>query len=339
MKCWHWGDVGATYNKFDASWSVDFNQSNLSAAKKTEWSTDRKRQHKYLTLPNHKQLTVYDDDGSSVKTVNTEATAAANEKVAHLKRAWADWIWHDDNRRVELSRLYNDIFNTDAPTVFDGQHLTLAGKIDDDVLRLRPHQNDGIWRITQSDSTLLDHVVGAGKTFTMIGGAMELRRMGKSNKPMFVVPNHLVGQWAADFIKLYPSANILAATKADFEAKNRKKLFARIATGDWDAVIVAHSSFGKVSLHPDEEAKFIKKEIEEMMEAEALARKEGGEKARNAKDIGKRRLAKEDKLKKLLATKNKDDDNVYWSELGVDSLFVDEAHEFKNLAFTSTIQR
>jgi N12 class adenine-specific DNA methylase/predicted RNA methylase len=334
------GNVGATYNKFDASWSVDFNQNNLSAAKKTEWSTDRKTAAQILNAAlNHKQLTVYDDDGSGVKTVNTEATAAANEKVAHLKRAWADWIWHDDNRRVELSRLYNDIFNTDAPTVFDGQHLTLAGKIDDDVLRLRPHQNDGIWRITQSDSTLLDHVVGAGKTFTMIGGAMELRRMGKSNKPMFVVPNHLVGQWAADFIKLYPSANILAATKADFEAKNRKKLFARIATGDWDAVIVAHSSFGKVSLHPDEEAKFIKKEIEEMMEAEALARKEGGEKARNAKDIGKRRLAKEDKLKKLLATKNKDDDNVYWSELGVDSLFVDEAHEFKNLAFTSTIQR
>lgn len=323
-----------TYSKFDNDWTLP--KFSESAEASTQFGTSRKSVRDIVTAAmNGKQVTVYDQIDRDTKVVNQEATNDANQKVEAVKRAWNDWIWMDDNRRDELAGLYNDIFNTDINQTYDGSHLKLLGKVDDNVIELRPTQKNAIWRITQNPTTLLDHVVGAGKTFTMVAAAMELRRMGLASKPMIVVPNHLVGQWGKEFIQLYPNANILVATKKDFEAANRKRLVARIANGDWDAVIVAHSSFGKIAVSPEFEAEFIKQQIQEITTAIEDAKKDAG-KSSNARDLANRRLKLEEKYKKLTASENRDTDNLYWDELGVDALMLDEAHEFKNLAYTTS---
>ncbi len=323
-----------TYSKFDNDWTLP--KFSESAEAGTQFGTSRKSVRDIVTAAmNGKQVTVYDQIDRDTKVVNQEATNDANQKVEAVKRAWNDWIWMDDNRRDELAGLYNDIFNTDINQTYDGSHLKLLGKVDDNVIELRPTQKNAIWRITQNPTTLLDHVVGAGKTFTMVAAAMELRRMGLASKPMIVVPNHLVGQWGKEFIQLYPNANILVATKKDFEAANRKRLVARIANGDWDAVIVAHSSFGKIAVSPEFEAEFIKQQIQEISDAIEDAKKDAG-KSSNARDLANRRLKLEEKYKKLTASENRDTDNLYWDELGVDALMLDEAHEFKNLAYTTS---
>ena len=323
-----------TYSKFDNDWTLP--KFSESAEAGTQFGTSRKSVRDIVTAAmNGKQVTVYDQIDRDTKVVNQEATNDANQKVEAVKRAWNDWIWMDDNRRDELAGLYNDIFNTDINQTYDGSHLKLLGKVDDNVIELRPTQKNAIWRITQNPTTLLDHVVGAGKTFTMVAAAMELRRMGLASKPMIVVPNHLVGQWGKEFIQLYPNANILVATKKDFEAANRKRLVARIANGDWDAVIVAHSSFGKIAVSPEFEAEFIKQQIQEITTAIEDAKKDAG-KSSNARDLANRRLKLEEKYKKLTASENRDTDNLYWDELGVDALMLDEAHEFKNLAYTTS---
>lgn len=323
-----------TYSKFDNDWTLP--KFIESAEAGTQFGTNRKSVRDIVTAAmNGKQVTVYDQIDRDTKVVNQEATNDANQKVEAVKRAWNDWIWMDDNRRDELAGLYNDIFNTDINQTYDGSHLKLLGKVDDNVIELRPTQKNAIWRITQNPTTLLDHVVGAGKTFTMVAAAMELRRMGLASKPMIVVPNHLVGQWGKEFIQLYPNANILVATKKDFEATNRKRLVARIANGDWDAVIVAHSSFGKIAVSPEFEAEFIKQQIQEISDAIEQAKQEAG-KASNARDLANRKLKLEEKYKKLTASENRDTDNLYWDELGVDALMLDEAHEFKNLAYTTS---
>lgn len=323
-----------TYSKFDNDWTLP--KFSESAEAGTQFGTNRKSVRDIVTAAmNGKQVTVYDQIDRDTKVVNQEATNDANQKVEAVKRAWNDWIWMDDNRRDELAGLYNDIFNTDINQTYDGSHLKLLGKVDDNVIELRPTQKNAIWRITQNPTTLLDHVVGAGKTFTMAAAAMELRRMGLASKPMIVVPNHLVGQWGKEFIQLYPNANILVATKKDFEAANRKRLVARIANGDWDAVIVAHSSFGKIAVSPEFEAEFIKQQIQEITTAIEDAKKDAG-KSSNARDLANRRLKLEEKYKKLTASENRDTDNLYWDELGVDALMLDEAHEFKNLAYTTS---
>ena len=323
-----------TYSKFDNDWTLP--KFSESAEAGTQFGTNRKSVRDIVTAAmNGKQVTVYDQIDRDTKVVNQEATNDANQKVEAVKRAWNDWIWMDDNRRDELAGLYNDIFNTDINQTYDGSHLKLLGKVDDNVIELRPTQKNAIWRITQNPTTLLDHVVGAGKTFTMVAAAMELRRMGLASKPMIVVPNHLVGQWGKEFIQLYPNANILVATKKDFEATNRKRLVARIANGDWDAVIVAHSSFGKIAVSPEFEAEFIKQQIQDISDAIEQAKQEAG-KASNARDLANRKLKLEEKYKKLTASESRDTDNLYWDELGVDALMLDEAHEFKNLAYTTS---
>lgn len=327
----------AVYNPVNASWTLNVERIPQSA--QTQWSTDRATLTSILeAAANQKQIVIRDKqtDGSSV--LNEVATTAANEKVERVKTEWKSWIWQDDARRERLARIYNDTFNTDVQRDFDGSHLTFPGKVGNDIISLRPHQANAIWRMVQSGTTLLDHVVGAGKTFTMIGGIMEMRRMGLAKKPMLVVPNHLVGQWAEDFMKLYPGANILAATKKDFEKDNRKKLFARIATGDWDAVIVAHSSFGKVEVEPEFQEQFIKQQIADMDTSIAAMRTAEGKGSRNVKQIEKQKTALEEKLKKLFDTGSKDD-NLYFNELGVDAVLLDEAHEFKNLGFSTGMQR
>lgn len=327
----------AVYNPSNAKWSIlDVNP---SASADQRFATGRVTLKSVLeAAANQKTLQVFDAHADGSRTLNETETQLANDRVNQVKDEWGRWVWGDDARREKLSRLYNDIFNTNVPREFDGSHLTFPGKVGDDIINLRPHQANAVWRIIQSDTTLTDHVVGAGKTFTLIAAAMELRRMGLAKKPMFAVPNHLVGQWAADFTKLYPGANILAATKKDFEASNRKRLFARIATGDWDAVIVAHSSFGKVEVEPKEQAAFIEEQIADMDASIEVMRQTDGEKSRNVKDVQKRRDALREKLKKLLDSDNKDD-SLYWGELGIDALFLDEAHEFKNLAFSTSMSR
>ena len=289
----------AFYNPLTAGWSFPRLEATTGAT--ARYGTGRMSLGDILTAAAaQRAVQVYDTHRDGSRTLNETETQLANEKVDLVKQEWDRWIWQDDNRRTQLARLYNDQFNTDVTREFDGSHLTFPGKISDDIIRLRPHQANAVWRILQGGSTLLDHVVGAGKTFTIVTAIMELRRMGLVRKPILAVPNHLVGQWAKDFIKLYPGANVLAATKKDFEAANRKRFFARIATGDWDVVIVAHSSFGKVAVHPETEAKFIREEIADITASIAAIEAAEGKKSRNVKQGEDRRKRMEEKLKKLL---------------------------------------
>lgn len=327
----------ATYAAPLAQWSIRAND--VSTASMQQWGTDRTDATAiFAAAVNQKQISVRDRVDENTTVLNETATTAANEKVERLKEEWRNWVWQDDARREQLHRIYNDTFNTDVQRIFDGSHLKLPGKIGDDIIKMRPHQLNGVWRQVQSSTTLLDHVVGAGKTFTMIAGAMEMRRMGVAQKPMFVVPNHLVGQWAEDFSKLYPGANVLAATKKDFEKGNRKRLFARIATGDWDAVIVAHSSFGKVEVDPQFQERFINEQIRDIETAIESLRAAEGKDTRSVKQVEKQKERLEEKLKRLFDAEGKDD-NLYFSELGVDAVFLDEAHEFKNLGFATGMSR
>lgn len=326
----------AFYNPATAQWTFTIEATNEAH---TRWATDRASIKDILTAVSaQRALSIFDRVENNKQVLNVVATEAANAKAAAMRSEWDRWLFDDDARRESLSRLYNDQFNTDVDRAFDGSHLTFAGKVDDTIVALRPHQKNAIWRALQTSTTLLDHVVGAGKTYTMVGIAMEGRRMGLMRKPMLVVPNHLVQQWAVDFLKLYPGANVLAASKRDFEKDNRKKLFARIATGDWDAVIVAHSSFGRVEVDPEQQAKFIDEQVADLMATESLMREAEGKDGRNVKQVQERRKKLEEKQKKLLDTGRKDD-SLYWDELGVDALLVDEGHEFKNLEFSTTMQR
>lgn len=326
----------ATYNPVTAKWNI---KGSPTTAAESQYGTDRAKVSDILTAAaNDKSMVIRDRVDENTTVINESATNAANEKIQRVKAEFRRWIWQDDARRNRLVRLYNDTFNTDRVREYDGSHLTFPGKVGDDIVKLRPHQANAAWRIVQSGTTLLDHVVGAGKTFTMIAGAMELRRTGRAKKPMFVVPNHLVGQWAEDFTKLYPNANILAATKKDFEKGNRKRLFARIATGDWDAVIVAHSSFGKVEMDAEFQERFINQQIRDIDTAISTIRDQEGKSARSIKQIEKQKERLQERLKRLFDAENKDD-NLTFGELGVDALFLDEAHEFKNLGFATSMTR
>ena len=327
----------AFYSVANAKWDVTVPQ--VTPAAQTQWGTDRAGVGTILSaVLNGQTVTIHDrtTDGKSV--VNQAATDAANEKAERVKAEWRKWLWQDDKRRDELARLYNDTFNTDVIQQFDGSHLTLPGKVGDDIIELRPSQKNFIWRTLQSGTALADHTVGAGKTFAAIASIMEKRRTGQARKPMLAVPNHLVGQWAADFVRLYPGAKVLAATKQDFEKDRRKRLFARIATGDWDAVIVAHSSFGRIGIDPNYEAKFIQQQMDDLEASLAEVRRETGAKSRNVAQLTKWRDNLKAKMERLLDSGRKDD-GLTFDELGVDALYVDEAHEFKNLAYSTSMQR
>ncbi len=327
----------AYWSGANAKWAIDV--PNPSSAADAQWSTERTSVGSVLdAVLNGQTMTIRDrmNDGSSV--INQAATDAANEKAERVKAEWRKWLWQDDTRREQLARLYNDTFNTDVIRRFEGSHLSLPGKVSDDIISLRPHQKNFVWRTLQSSTTLADHTVGAGKTFALIAAAMEMRRTGQAKKPMFAVPNHLVGQWAADFVKLYPGAKVLAATKKDFEAENRKRLFARVATGDWDAVIVSHSSFGKIGVDPEFEKAFIEQQIADIEASTIELRRATGEKSRNVAQLTKWRDNLKTKLQRLIDSGAKDV-GMTFDEMGVDALFVDEAHEFKNLGFSTSMTR
>jgi N12 class adenine-specific DNA methylase len=261
-------------------------------------------------------------------------TEAAREKQERIKERFKEWVWSDDSRRERLCRLYNDSFNHSRVRTFNGEHLTLPGA--SAAVQLHIHQKSGVWRILQTPNTLLGHVVGAGKTFTMVAAAMELKRLGLARKPMFAVPNHMLGQFSSELLMLYPGANILVAGKDDFEMQNRRKLFSRIATGNWDAVIVTHSGFERIPLSRETQERFFKEQLNEL---EKIKREHANpDNRRVVKEIEKAKKRLEAKLESLAAT-HKKDNTMTFEELGIDRLFVDEAHYFKNLFYVSKMTR
>jgi N12 class adenine-specific DNA methylase/predicted RNA methylase len=276
-----------------------------------------------------------DAQNNPIYHLNAEKTAAAAQKGDELKQAFLDWVWEDKERRDRLARLYNDTFNVLVPTRYDGAHLTLPGASIN--VTPRPHQKDAIWRALQDGSALFDHRVGAGKTIVCIGTAMEGRRMGLIKKPMIVVPNHLTIQWKDAFYELYPNANILVAEKADFAKENRQRLFARIATGDWDAVIVGHSSFKKIGVPQETLNAVLNEQIDDLTEAVIKMREQNGDRL-TIKEMEKARDRMKAKLERAAQTGSKDD-AVGFDELGVDALLVDEAHTYKNLFINTSLSR
>jgi len=267
-----------------------------------------------------------DAEGRERRVLNEKETAIAQQKQDALKEAFADWIFKDPDRRTDLCTAYNRLFNSIRPREYDGQHISFIGM--NPEIKLEKHQKNAVARILYGKNTLLAHVVGAGKTFEMAAAAMESKRLGLCRKSMIVVPNHLTEQWGSDFLTLYPGANVLVATKKDFEPKNRKKFCARIATGDFDAVIIGHSQFEKIPISPERQEAVIQGQIDEIMEAIEDAKASREEKF-TIKQMEKTKKSLEAKLAKLYDKKK--DDTVTFEELGIDRLFVDEAHAFKNL--------
>ena len=280
---------------------------------------------------------VRDTHGNQTFVLDKEGTDEANDKAREIKDKFEDWLFADAERSDNMQRAYNDAVNNYVTRKYDGSMIKFIGKVPDAILKMRRHQRNAVARITQDGRALLDHVVGAGKTFTVIASAMELKRTGLAQKPMIVVPNHLVKQWAADFYRLYPSANILTATKKDFERANRRKFLAKIATGNWDAVIIAHSSFGFIKPDSEFEQSFNRDRVKEIVDAIASLKEAGGNEAsRTIKQLAKMEESLENKL---AALRDKPmDDLLDFGQLGVDQLYVDEAHMFKNLMYVTKMQ-
>ena len=271
--------------------------------------------------------TVEDDSGKPKRVLNKKETMLAGQKQQAIKDAFANWVWQDPQRREMLVRQYNELFNSTRPREYDGSHIHFVGM--NPEITLREHQRNAIAHVLYGGNTLLAHEVGAGKTFEMAASAMEAKRLGLCQKSLFVVPNHLTLQWAQEFLHLYPSAKLLVASKKDFETANRKKFCARIATGDYDAVIIGHSQFEKIPLSFERQERIIQEQIDEIQSGIAELKHSSGEKF-TIKQMEKSRKQLEMKLEKLRATERKDD-VVTFEELGVDRLFVDESHSFKNL--------
>ena len=256
-------------------------------------------------------------------------TEAAREKQNTIKDEWKTWLWSDPERADRLVDIYNDKLNRIVNRKFDGTHLTFPGM--NPAITLLEHQKNGVWRGLQSYQVLYDQVVGAGKTFEMATLAMEMRRLGIARKPLFVVPNHLTLQWRSEFTRLYPGSNILAATPEDFGKDNRERLFSKIITGDWDAVVIGHSSLKKIGLPEETEKAVLQEQIDEIGDAIEAMKRERGDR-HIIRDMEGIRARLEAKMKNKLASIGKRSQVVTFDELGIDALFVDEIHEFKNLS-------
>ena len=332
--------VKVRYTPLTGEWNVsekNYDRSNVKA--NNTYGTTRINGYKIIeeTL-NLKDVRifdyVYDASGKKTPVLNKKETAIAQGKQEMIKQAFQDWIWKDPRRRERLCRLYNEKFNSIRPREYDGSHLNFVGM--NPEIKLRPHQVNAIAHILYGGNTLLAHVVGAGKTFEMVAAAMESKRLGLCQKSLFVVPNHLTEQWASEFLQLYPSANILVATKKDFEAKNRKKFCGRIATGDYDAIIIGHSQFEKIPMSVERQKAILEQQIDEVMVGIAQAKRDRAENF-TVKQMEKTRKSLQAKLEKLNDQTRKDD-LVTFEELGVDRIFVDEAHYYKNLAAYSKMR-
>jgi N12 class adenine-specific DNA methylase len=327
--------------KKDALWSLDAGYAaEQSVAAKSEYGTQRASGTWLFELAlNMKTPVVYDPDPADPdkRVVNQEATLAAREKQKVIKEKFRGWVFTDPDRTERLVRIYNDTYNNLRPRLFDGSHLTFPGM--NQTITLQPHQKDAVWRIMSSGNTLLAHVVGAGKTFEMAAAGMKLKQAGLRKKPLYVVPNHLLEQFAREFQQLYPNAHLLIAGKDDFTKERRKMLTARIASGDWDGIIMTHSSFERIGMSRDYQEAFLKEQIAEYKEL-LLDSAQGAARAhRNIiKTIEKQKAAREEKLKDLLA-EDKKDDGLVFDELGGDQLFIDEAHYFKNLETPTKMER
>ena len=271
--------------------------------------------------------TVKDADGKEKRVLNQKETTLAQQKQQAIKDAFRSWIWKDPDRREELVRVYNEKFNSTRPREYDGSHISFAGM--NPEIDLRPHQRNAIAHILYGGNTLLAHEVGAGKTFEMAAAIMESKRLGLCNKAILVVPNHLTEQWSSEFLRLYPTAKLLVTTKRDFEKKNRKKFCARIATGDYDAVIIGHSQFEKIPISYKRQERMLQEQIDQIIDAIEEIKAEHGERF-TIKQMEKTRKALEARLAKLQAD-HKKDDVVTFEQLGVDRLYVDESHNYKNL--------
>ena len=279
---------------------------------------------------NLKDSRVYDtieEDGKEKRALNKKETTIASQKQEAIREAFKDWVFRDSERRQVLVAKYNQLFNSTRPREYDGSHLKFPGMTPD--IELKPHQKNAVAHVLYGDNTLLAHCVGAGKTFEMTAAAMESKRLGLCQKSLFVVPNHLTEQWASDFLRLYPGANIFAATKKDFEPANRKKFCSRIATGDYDAVIIGHSQFEKIPLSQERQVAIIERQIDEIELAIAQAKADNGERY-TIKQMEKSKKSLLTRLEKLNDASRKDN-VVTFEQLGVDRLFVDESHNYKNL--------
>ena len=270
----------------------------------------------------------YDEEGRRIAVLNKKETAIAQSKQELIKDAFAEWIWKDPDRREAICKTYNILFNSNRPREYDGSHISFSGM--NPEITLRKHQVNAIAHILYGGNTLLAHVVGAGKTFEMVAAAMESKRLGLCQKSLFVVPNHLTEQWATEFLQLYPAANILVATRKDFETKNRKKFCGRIATGDYDAIIIGHSQFEKIPMSVERQRAILEQQIDEIMMGISEAKREKAEKF-TIKQMEKTKKGLQAKIDKLNDQSRKDD-VVTFEELGVDRIFIDESHYFKNRA-------
>jgi len=329
--------ISVSYAPMIGTWIVRGGWSaKSSVANVTEWGTDRRPALELLEdALNLRTPTLYDYDSRTDKLIlNPAATEVARDKQEKIKGRFKDWLWQGDDRRERLVRKYNDEFNNVRLRTFNGDHLTLPGA--SPAIVLRPHQKASVWRILQTPNTLLAHVVGAGKTYTMVAAAMALKRLGLAQKPLFAVPNHMLGQFSSELLTLYPGANILVATKDDFEKEKRKTLMSRIATGNWDAVIVTHSGFERIPLSLETQQEFFREQLRELELAILEQRQQDN--SRIVKELERSKKKLETRLKEL-ASGGRKDDMLTFEELGVDRLFVDEAHYFKNLFYVSKMTR
>ena len=311
------------------------------------WGTERAGVDGLVaSMLNSRSIAVYnyytDEHGNQRRELDREETELAVAKAEEIKNEFADWIMGDANRRRRLAEIYNEQFNNRVIRQYDGSNLVLPGKVPDAIVELRRHQKNAVWRGVSERFMLIDHAVGAGKTYTAIARAMERRRMGLSKKPMIVVPNHMVEQFASDVYRLYPGARILALGQKDLEAKRRRRAFARIATGDWDIVIVPHSSFGFIGISQEREQDYLQQEIAEieeaLREARAEAADEGGRfKPQSVKTAEALLKGLQQRMAKI--TDKKRDKLLTFEQMGIDDLTIDEAHEFKNLMYHTRLQR
>ena len=324
--------IGVQFSGVTGEWNVKGKNADYgNTLVNMTYGTSRVNAYKILEDSlNLKDTRVYDtieEDGKEKRVLNKKETMIASQKQEAIREAFKDWVFRDPERRQTLVAKYNELFNSARPREYDGSHLKFPGMTPD--IELKPHQKNAVAHVLYGDNTLLAHCVGAGKTFEMTAAAMESKRLGLCQKSLFVVPNHLTEQWASDFLRLYPGANILAATKKDFEPANRKKFCSRIATGDYDAVIIGHSQFEKIPLSQERQAATIEKQIDEIELAIDQAKRDNGERY-TIKQMEKSRKALQVRLDKLNDQSRKDN-VVTFEQLGVDRLFVDESHNYKNL--------
>ena len=327
-------NIKVHYSKLTGEWNVEgksYDRGNLKAY--NTYGTKRVNAYKIIeeTL-NMKDVRVFDyiedADGKKKAILNKKETAIAQSKQELIKQGFQDWVWRDPERREKLVRLYNEKFNSIRPREYDGSHIVFSG-INPEIT-LREHQKNAVAHILYGGNTLLAHAVGAGKTYEMTAAAMESKRLGLCNKSLFVVPNHLTEQWAAEFLQLYPAANILVATKKDFEMKNRKRFCGRIATGDYDAVIIGHSQFEKIPMSIERQRAVLQQQLDDIVEGIADIKRNRGDRF-SVKQLEKTKRSLQTKLQKLNDQSRKDD-VVTFEELGVDRLFIDESHYYKNCA-------